>query len=247
MGRCLVATVAVLLVSAGAVAAAGAPPSFTLSPGQTRWFLPGALRPGADVACADKGGTIEATMPAPAGGTVTGTDAWDHAGRTISFDVQPNGAVEVRCGAGAGDDLRRQAILPYVIGRNGVGLIRGPNTLARVRAVYGPGTTASQGGPCRVTWRPAGLTAVFAGARCTNGAVLVGATVTGPKWSSLSGVRVGDPVGRMVWEDQTAKLLYRAHARSTWLLGGLGSKQRVRLLAVSNPAGRITSLAIATR
>jgi hypothetical protein len=247
VGRSLLATVAVVLAAAGAAGAASGPPAFTLTMGQTRWFLPGALQPNALVRCVEKGGEIHGTVPAPAAGALNSIDLWDHAGRSISLDVRPNGAVEVRCGARAvaAAEFRRPT-LPYVVGRNGVGLLRGPNTLARIRRLYGPGAAAPRGGACRVTWPSAGLTAVFAGARCTDGALLVGATVTGAKWSSLSGVRVGDPVGRMVWEDQTAKLLSRAHGRRTWVLGGLGSKGQ-RLLAVSNASGRITSLVLATR
>ena len=61
-------------------------------------------------------------------------------------------------------------------------------------------------------------------------------------------MRVGDSEAkRMVWEDQTAKLFSRAHGRSTWVLGGLGPKQRAKLFAVSNAAGTITSLVLATR
>jgi len=217
----------------------------TLTSGQTRWFLPGQLRSHKVVSCIDKGGTIDFAVPAaPAPGYANGTDAWDHAGRRISFDVHPNGAVEVHCGAGAGVELPRRPTLPYVVGRNGLGLIRGPNTLAQVRRLYGPGAATSGGSACRVIWRSLGLTAAFAD--CTGRGLLVGATVTGAKWSSLSGVHVGDPVGRMVYEDQTAKLLSHTHGRSTWLLGGLGSKQRPRLLAVSGAAGTITSLSIAS-
>ena len=247
MGRCLAATVAVLLVAAGAAAAASGPPAFTLAPGQTRWFLPGELRPHAVVSCIDKGGTIDVVAPpAPANGAVNGTQVWDHDRRTISFDQRPNGAVEVRCGA-ARVELPRPATLPFVVGRNGLGLIRGPNTLARVRRLYGPGAVSPGGGACRVTWRSLGLAAAFAGARCTSGSLLVGATVTGRKWSSLSGVHIGDPVARMVWQDQTATIVSRAHGRSTWLLGGVGSKHPSRLLAVAGAGGTVASLVIATR
>jgi hypothetical protein len=232
MGRGLIAGVgAALVVAAASAGAASAFRTVTLTAGQVRWFLPSELRAHDRVDCTVAGGRIEASVPPARPGETVGEDRYGGAGRAaLSLDVQPNGAVEARCGSATHEPIRR-AVYPYVVGRNGLGLIRGPNTLARVRKLYGGGVARSAGGACRVGWPAIGLTASFAGRSCTSGSLLTGATVTGSRWSSLSGVRVGDPVARMVWQDQTAKLVSRVGGASTWLLGGVGSKHRSELVA----------------
>jgi len=243
MGRGLIAGVgAALVVASGAAGGASSVRTVTLAAGEVRWFLPSELRAHDLVDCTVAGRRIEASVPRARPDATVGEDRLGGAGRALSLDVKPNGAVEARCGATTREPPRR-AVYPYVVGRNGLGLIRGPNTLARVRKLYGDGDARSVGGTCRVDWPAIGLTASFAGRRCASGSLLSGATVTGSRWSSLSGVRVGDPVARMVWQDQTAKLLSRAGSGSRWLLGGVGSKHRSELVAVA-ANGRLTRLSI---
>lgn len=233
MGRRLIVAVGLALaVGAGVAVAAGSPHAFTLRAGQVRWFLPDELRAGDLVGCVVGGRELDVTIPPRAAGQAVSKDAFAGGGSGVSLEVKPNGAVQVRCGPTGGETVRR-AVYPYVVGPNGLGLIRGPNTLARVERVYGHGVPASGGGVCRVTWRPIGLTAVFAGGRCASVDPLSAATVTGRSWSSLSGVHVGDPVARMVWEDQTAKLVSRSGGHTTWLLGGVGRTRHAKLLAVA--------------
>ena len=213
----------------------GAPPVATLHRGQTRWFVPGELRAGDEIAC---GGTA-VLVPAAQAGVTSGSDQWGGGGLQVSIETRPNGAAEVDCGKGS---VPRRTVSPrYVVSRNGLGLTRGANTLAQVRKLYGPGTANARGGICRVAWRALGLTATFAG--CGGGSVLTGATVTGRQWSSLDGVHVGESIARMRWDDQGAT---RRSGR-TWLLGGVGRKHPPRLLAVIGTNGRVAALVAVTR
>jgi hypothetical protein len=92
---------------------------------------------------------------------------------------------------------------------------------------------------CRLTWHAIGLEARFAGARCTRDSTLRSATVSGMIWTSLSGVRVGDPVAKMRWQVPSAKLVSSRGYRKLWLLAtAIASPSR--LLAESGPSGRIT-------
>jgi hypothetical protein len=68
---------------------------------------------------------------------------------------------------------------------------------------------------CRLTWHAIGLEARFAGARCTRDSTLRSATVSGMIWTSLSGVRVGDPVAKMRWQVPSAKLVSSRGYRKT--------------------------------
>ena len=244
--RLIVGTAAVLVVFAGAGHALSSPRTVTLTARQVRWFLPTELRAHDLVACMVGGREIDAKVPPAKAGQTVGADRADgDGGRVVSLEVKANGAVEVRCGAAAREPLRRQTY-PYIVGRNGLGLIRGPNTLGRIRKLYGDGIAGSAARTCRVSWSGIGLTASFAERSCVSGSLLVSATVTGKRWSSLSGVHIGDPVARMVWQDQTAKLLSRVRGTSTWLLGGVGSRHHSSLFAVSRGGKEVTSLTVAT-
>lgn len=233
-----------LALTATATAATG-PPAVTLSGGQTQWFLPGALRPGDLVGCVVGGHEVDAPVPSTKAGATSGVDgvSWVR-GATVSLDTKPNGSVQAHCGARAAP--LRLPVPPYVVGRNGLTSIRGPNSLRRIRALLGDGTVSTRSGACRVAWTGIGLVATFPGTQCPGDSRLLRATITSSRWSSLSGVRVGDPVARMVWQDQAARLVSRAHGRSTWLLGGAGAKLPHRLLAVVAD-GRVARLAVSTR
>jgi hypothetical protein len=92
-----------------------------------------------------------------------------------------------------------------------------------------------------VRWRGIGLVATFAGRSCAAADPLTSATASGPKWSSLNGVRVGDSVAAMRYRDTAAKLLSRTRGRGLWLLGGMG-KRLPRLVAVVDARGRVAAL-----
>jgi hypothetical protein len=243
MGRSLVSAGIALALTA-TTAATAAPPRVALSAGQTRWFLPGELRAGELVACVVGGRKVTAPVPAtkPGAAAVVGASAFAD-GAAIALDARPNGAVQARCGDTAA--APRLPVYPYLVGRNGLGSIPGPNSLVRIRALFGDGTASTGSAGCRVTWTRIGLVATFAGTRCSGDSLLLGARITSRRWTSLSGVRIGDPVARMVWQDQGARLVSRAHGRSTWLLGGAGAKPLHRLVAVV-ARGRVASLVVAT-
>jgi hypothetical protein len=73
--------------------------------------------------------------------------------------------------------------MPYVIGQNGLALIRGKNTLAELVSRFGPAAR----------WRAIGLIVTF------RRGVLVRASVTGHRWTTLTGARVGDPLAELIW------------------------------------------------
>lgn len=184
----------------------------TLSGGQVRWFLPGELRTGEVVRCVVGAHAVTARVPPAPAAAAGGIDAW-RAGATLRIDRRSSGATQVACGTAVEP---RTARPPYVIGQNGVGLIRGPNRPAALARLYGP----------RAGWPRLGLRVVLA----PDGAARR-IDVTGSRWTSLSGVRVGDPLARLLWQVPGAKRL----APGTWLLarGRNGS----RLLAFVGAAG----------
>jgi len=226
----------------GAVLAA--PPVVTLRDGQTRWFAPGAVRAGDRVACEMPGGRLLGAIPAPQPKAQSGVEEWSGGGGSsgeLSVSVRPNGAVQVVCGRGGGTALPDAPRPPYVVGPHGLGLIRGPNTLAVVRKLYGRGTASAGTGSCRVVWSSLGLEATFT--NCSGSGVLTEAIATGTRWSSLAGVHVGDSVARMLWDDQAAKRL----SGNTWLLGGVGRKHPPRLEAVVGRRVVVVRLVASTR
>jgi hypothetical protein len=173
----------------------------------------------------------------PAPGATGGESAWRKDGPAFSIDRRPNGATEVRCGSatsGTGSFVRLHD--PYVIGQNGLGLIQGRNTLAALKGTFGAPSTVAQ---CRATWRSIGLVATFAGALCTDSSALAGATVSGSRWGSLRGVRVGDSVAKLLWQAQDAKRL----APAQWLLASGGSSHHAKLVAAIH-AGKVTSFVL---
>jgi hypothetical protein len=188
---------------------------------------------------------VDAKVPSPpSAGVSGGVDAFNRSGASIQIDRRSNGATQVACGNGSASSVRR-ATPPYVIGQNGVGLIRGPNHLAMLTGLYGSGARGLGGGaghPGRVAWSNVGLLATFDGPKCTGGSLLRSATVKGASWSSLSGVHVGDPVARMRWQVPSARLVSSTPRRGVWLLATGGPSHTSKLLAVSSAAGTVESL-----
>jgi hypothetical protein len=228
MARFVLAGV-VAMVLAGSAAAAVSPP-FVLRDGQTAYFLPGA---NTVVRCVVHGAAIEVRLPrtgASAGGT-TGSDRISRTGgASISTETRPNGASRVRCGsATAGTGFFGRSPNAYVIGKNGLDLIRGPNTLAALQRVYGR-PVLSWYHECRATWKAIGLVVRFSYIRCGPRSVLANATARGLRWRSLDGVQVGDSVAKLAWEAQGAKPL----GRGRWLLGSGGTSHHARLVAVTS-------------
>jgi hypothetical protein len=173
MARFVLAGV-VAMVLAGSAAAAVSPP-FVLRDGQTAYFLPGA---NTVVRCVVHGAAIEVRLPrtgASAGGT-TGSDRISRTGgASISTETRPNGASRVRCGsATAGTGFFGRSPNAYVIGKNGLDLIRGPNTLAALQRVYGR-PVLSWYHECRATWKAIGLVVRFSYIRCGPRSVLANA------------------------------------------------------------------------
>src|ERR1700747_3616123 len=166
------------------VALAAVAASVVLHAGQVQWFLPGTLRPGQVVRCSVAGRVVYARVPN------IGAAAWAWTGHVrMSISRASNGAVEVACNAQLA--RRRIPTMPYVVGQNGVALIRGANHLAQLRRRYGrPKSTHASTGACTVVWGRAGLRTAFTS--CSPNAVLVHAVVTSARWSSLNGVHVGD-------------------------------------------------------
>lgn len=202
----------------------------SLHDGQRRWYAPGELRAGARVVCIARGHRL--AVQVPRGGT--GRDLWVH-GVQASVSVHSNGAAEFDCNVPSAPP-RIPAGARYLVSRNGLGLLRGPNTRARLERLYGRGIVTG----CAVAWPSIGLRASFAG--CAQSAVLVGATVTGRRWSTLDGVHVGDSLARLRWQDAAARRVGGA-----WLLGGVGLHRTPRLVALVGARGRVTGFRIVSR
>jgi hypothetical protein len=181
------------------VALAAVAASVVLQAGQVQWFLPGVLQPGQTVHCSVLGRMLSARVPA----TGSGTDAWSRHAQ-MSIQRAPNGAVEAACNTHLAG--QRIPTTPYVIGQNGVALIRGVNHLAQLEQRYGPPTsTDASNGTCTVVWRRVGLDATFTS--CGSNAVLLRTIVTAGRWSSLTGVHIGDSLARVLFEAPFAKRL----------------------------------------
>jgi hypothetical protein len=171
--------------------------------GQTQWFMPGVVRAGDVVAC----GPSRVRVPTLTNG---GTDwSWSKGRPQVSFAAR-NDALAIACGTTV--PVFRPWTMPYVIGQNGLALIRGKNTLGGLERKYGKPTGTQPGaGMCVVSWLRIGLHAIFRGNRCASASVLGSATVSGSRWSALAGVHVGDSVARLVWEVAAAKRLSPMH------------------------------------
>lgn len=229
------------LAAAGSVAAANRP-AVSLSGGQIRWFLPGALHTGDTIRCVVSGQAIRVKIPAPSSAGMSGADfAWTSGGASVQIARRTNGATEIACGAMLASPIHR-ATMPYVIGQNGLGLIRGPNRLARLEQLFGAASTIRSGAAsCSAAWSSIGLRATFAGPRCTSGSALRSATVRGAKWSSLNGVRIGESAAEMRWQFPGTKRISSGHGHTVWLLStAIASSSQ--LFAVTGPAGTVTSL-----
>lgn len=212
-------------------------PSVSLHAGQTRYFAPGQLRVGEKVTCLGASGRTVGTVP------TAGSDSSDFTwgpGRGPQLSVETNTAGAVAVGCGTALAAERLPDVPYLLGRNGLGLIPGTKTLAGIRKLFG-GSTRAIGSSCRLSSFSLGFTATFAGT-CTAKAAFVAATVTGSRWSSLDGVRIGDSVARMRWQDAAAREL----SAGVWLLGGEGVRHPPRLLAVV-AHGKVARFEIRTR
>ena len=225
-----------------AAAAAAGPSDLRLVAGQTRWFLPSQLRTGDRLLCIAHTHSVAAVVPAPPPmGQTSGSDTLGAGRAQLAIERRPNGATQVTCGPGPA--LPRRPHLPYVIGQNGLALIRGPNTLAHLERLFGAGSRETHTSRCRVTWFSLRLRASFDASRCSSGSILRTATVDGGPWTSLSGVRVGDPVGRMRWQVPSAKLVSSHSGRAIWRLAtAVAHGSHASLLATIGPAGTVTSL-----
>ena len=181
------------------VALAAVAASVVLHAGQVQWFLPGTLRPGQVVRCSVAGRVVYARVPN------VGAATWGWTGHLrMSISRVSNGAVEVACNAQLA--RRRIPTMPYLIGPNGVALIRGANHLAQLKRRYGrPTSTHTLRGACTVVWGRSGLRTAFTS--CSANAILVHATVTATRWSSLAGIHVGESLPRMLFEAPYAKRL----------------------------------------
>jgi hypothetical protein len=231
----LVALAALVATGSGAAASHRV---VSLADGQIRFFAPGTLRTGDVVRC----DTLQAKIaPPPSAGSSAGTDAWSwtRTGLSLQIERRSNGATEIACGTTLAQP--RRATTPYVIGQNGLGLIRGPNRLARLEQLFGAGTRHSSSTACHVAWPALGLQATFAAAPCRSGSTLRRATVSSPNWSSLNGVQIGETVAEMRWQLPGTKRISSAHARTVWLLS-TAIASRSQLFAVTGPAGTVTSL-----
>lgn len=226
-----------LAALAAAGGAAAAHPVVSLADGQIRFFAPGTLHTGDLVRC----GTLRVRIaPPPSPGPSTGTDAWSwtRTGLSLQVERRSSGATEIACGTTLAQP--RRATIPYVIGQNGLGLIRGPNRLARLEQLFGAGIR-QRTTTCHVAWPALGLQATFGSGLCTSGSTLRRATVSSPKWSSLSGVHVGETAAEMRWQFPGTKRVSSAHGRTVWLLS-TAIASRSQLFAVTGPAGTVTSL-----
>jgi hypothetical protein len=218
-------------------------PAVSLTQGQIRWFVPSALHTGDVVRCVVGSRSVEAEVAAP--GSSADTFAWKRGGVSVQIERRPNGASEIACGTTLA--AFRRATLPYVIGQNGVGLIRGANRLADLERLFGTRSTSrTVAATCIAGWSKLALDATFDGPQCTSNSVLHSATVTGTVWSSLGGVHVGDSVARMQWQLPDARRVSSRHHREVWLLAtahATGSQ----LLAVISSAGTVTELVCVIR
>ncbi|MGZ4335607.1 MAG: hypothetical protein ACXVRJ_15220 [Gaiellaceae bacterium] len=194
-----------------------------LQGGQIRYFLPGRLTGGDRIRCVVGKETTIAAVPYAA----TSIDEYSLGGPRLEISRRPNGAVRLACDAKPFSPPK--ITKPYVIGPNGLALIRGSNTLSKLERIYG---NPSETRPCGAVWKDIGLEVTFSGPSCT---VLDGANVTGSRWSSLSGVHIGDSVAKMVWLTQTRSRPALGHV---WVIGR-GSQYGSELIAWVGSTGTV--------
>src|SRR5262249_10560886 len=154
------------------------------------WFAAGQLHSGQRIRCFIGGHRFQTTMPRA---TATSGMVWfGKAGKgSIQISRRAGGEAQIECGNVS--TAARVPVLPYVIGQNGVALIRGTNHRSQLRRVLGK-PTSSKG--CSTIWGRIGFRAAFAGS-CTNDPTLAKATVTSTRWSTLLGTHVGDELAKM--------------------------------------------------
>jgi hypothetical protein len=221
-------------------------PALSLVEGQTRWFMPNQLQTGELIGCVVNGREVEAKVPAASPRGSSGADLTFRGATAISIQRRSTGATQITCGAAStGGAVPRRGTLPYVIGQNGLGLIRGPNSFSALERMFGQPSTIHVGGlsnaHCSATWHTIGLTAVCVGRQCSGRDALLTATVRGSAWSSLTGVHIGDPIAEVAWEDPTAKLVSNANGKTSWQLASGGASHNAKLLAVGGDSGRVVS------
>jgi len=209
------------------VALAALAASVVLQAGQVQWFLPGTLQPGQVIRCSIAGRIVSAKVPA------SGAGEWAWQGHAqMSIERASSGAVEAACNAQL--VYRRPSTMPFLIGQNGVALIRGANYVAQIEKRYGrPTSMHAVGGACTAVWARAALQATFTS--CAPGGVLVRAAVTSARWSSLNGVYVGEPLARVLFEAPFSKRL----SVNRWRLA---LSHRHSLVAEISPGGRVARL-----
>lgn len=209
------------------VALAAVAASVVLHAGQVQWFLPGTLHPGQAVRCSIAGRVVSAKVPA------SGSGVWAWKGNaSMGISRATSGAVEVACNTQLAPP--RLPTMPYVIGKNGVALIRGANHRSQLEKRYGrPTRTRASAGACTVVWRRAALQARFTS--CAANAALLRATATSSRWSSITGVHIGDPLARVLFEAPYTKRL----SANRWRLA---LSHRNSLIAEIGADGRVARL-----
>jgi hypothetical protein len=201
--------------------------SVVLQAGQVQWFMPGTLQPGQVVGCSIGGRVVSAKVP------TSGSGLWAWKGNaSMAISRATSGAVEAACNTQLAPP--RRPTMPYVIGKNGVALIRGANHRSQLERRYGrPTTTRASAGRCAVVWRRAALQASFRS--CAKNAVLVRATARSSRWASITGVHVGDPLPRVLFEAPYAKRLSAKRWR-------LAASHHHELVAEIGAHGRVVRL-----
>ena len=206
--------------------------SVVLQAGQVQWFMPGKLQPGQAVRCSIAGRVLSAKVP------TSGSGLWAWKGNaSMSISRAKSGAVEAACNTQLAPP--RRPTMPYVIGKNGLALIRGANHRSQLEQRYGrPTTTRASAHSCAVVWRRAALHASFTS--CAANAVLLRATTTSNRWSSITGVHIGDPLARVLFEAPYAKRL----SASRWRLA---LSHQHSLVAEIGIGGRVARLVATLR
>jgi hypothetical protein len=193
--------------------------------GQRRWYLPSALQTGDVVRCVVGTRHIDARV------TSGGSDlTWATGGLKLQIDRRANGAVMVECGQ-TKPVFPPKITMPYVIGPNGLALIRGANTLSRLERIYGMPTSTNTR-RCLAMWSSIGLVVHLRLPACET---LVAATVSGRRWSSLNGVHIGDSVAEMIWLTQTKS---NPVGGRIYVIGK-GAQYRSQLIAVIGSKGTV--------
>ena len=122
----IVVLVAVLGLTGSLVASAVAVkqrPAYSLTNGQTRWFLPDSLQAGERIGCVVNGREIDAKVPvAPAAGAGVADFSWGAAQTSVTIQRHPNGATQITCGATGASNAppRRAATRPRAAFPGGV-------------------------------------------------------------------------------------------------------------------------------